>query len=282
VRGSTRVSTRAVIGALFAMAAALALAACGDSGGDAQSLSFALGGEGQTVKFSGPESAESGEAEITFNNETKDEAELQLIRVEGDHSAEEVVEGLKDASSGKPFPDWFFAGGGVSTAKPGESKTVTQVLEPGTYYTTNTEAGLPDPGSIVAVKVTGEESEEELEADGTVKAVEYTFEDDGLEAGENEIAFQNEGAQPHHLIIAPIKGDATIEDVKAAIKDEKGPPPIEEKETQTATAVVEGGESQLVDVDLKPGRYAFMCFISDRQGGPPHAVKGMVKEVDIE
>jgi hypothetical protein len=276
------VSIRAVIGAAIAIAATLALAACGDSGGDAQSLSFSLGGEGKAVKFSGPESAESGEAEITFDNETKDEAELQLIRVEGDHSAEEVVEGLKDASSGKPFPDWFFAGGGVSTAKPGESKTVTQVLEPGTYYTANVEAGLPDPESMVAVKVSGEESEDELEADATVRAVEYTFEDEGLEAGENEIAFQNEGAQPHHLIIAPIKDGATIEDVKAAIKSEKGPPPIEEKETQSAVAVVEGGESQLIDVNLKPGRYAFMCFISDRQGGPPHALKGMVKEVDIE
>jgi hypothetical protein len=276
------VSVRALIGAVIAIAATLALAACGDSGGDAQSLSFTHGGAGKAVEFSGPESADSGEAEITFANETKNEAELQLIRVEGDHSAGEVVEGLEDASSGKPFPDWFFAGGGVSSAKPGESKTVTQVLEPGTYYTTNVEAGLPDPESMVAVKVSGEESEEELEADATVKAVEYTFEDEGLEAGENEIAFRNEGAQPHHLIIAPIKGDATIEDVEAAIKEEKGTPPIDEKKTQTATAVVEGGESQLVDVDLKPGRYAFMCFISDRQGGPPHAVKGMVKEVEIE
>jgi hypothetical protein len=36
-----------------------------------------------------------------------------------------------------------------------------------------------------------------------------------------------------------------------------------------------------VNLDLKPGRYAFYCFISDRQGGPPHAVKGMVAEVEV-
>ena len=262
-------SIRAVVGALFAMVAALALAACGDSGGDAQSLSFSFAGEGKAAKFSGPESAESGEAEITFANETKDEAELQLIRVEGDHSAEEVVEGLTDASSGKPFPDWFFAGGGVSSTKAGESKTVTQVLEPGTYYTTNVEAGPPSADALVAIEVTGDESDEQLEADATVKAVEYTFEDEGLEAGENEIAFQNDGAQPHHLFIAPIKGDATIEEVKAAIKEEKGPPPIEEKGSQTATAVVEGGESQLVDVDLKPGRYAFIASSATARAARP-------------
>ena len=194
-----------------------------------------------------------------------------------------MVEGLEAATQGKPFPDWFFAGGGVPSIKPGDSKSVTQVLEPGTYYTTNVEAGVPDPKSMVAIEVTGDESDEELEADATVKAAEYTFEDEGLEAGENEIAFQNVGAQPHHLIVAPIKGDATIEEVEKAFASKNGgQPPIEEKGTQTATAVVEGGESQLVDVDLKPGRYAFLCFISDRQGGPPHVTKGMVEEVDIE
>jgi hypothetical protein len=277
------VSIRVVVGAAIGIAAAFALTACGDSDGDAQALSFALGGDGKAAKFSGPESAESGEAEITFANETKDEAELQLIRVDGNHTAEDVVEGLEAATQGKPFPDWFFAGGGVPSIQPGATKTVTQVLEPGTYYTTNVEAGVPDPGSMVAVEVTGDESDEELEADATVKAAEYTFEDEGLEAGQNEIAFQNVGAQPHHLIVAPIKGDATIEEVEKAFASKNaGQPPLEEKEIETATAVVEGGESQLIDLDLKPGRYAFLCFLSDRQGGPPHVAKGMVKEVDIE
>jgi len=277
------VPTRAIFGAAIAMAAAFALTACGDSDDEAESLSYALSGEGKAAKFSGPESAESGEAEIAFANETKGEAELQLIRVEGDHSAADVVAGLEAATRGKPFPDWFFAGGGVSSTKPGQTKTVTQVLEPGTYYTTNVEAGVPDPKSMVALEVTGEESDQELEADATVKAAEYTFEDEGLQAGANEIAFQNVGAQPHHLIVAPIKGDATIEEVQKAFAGKGGgKPPIDEKGIQTATAVVEGGESQLVDVDLEPGRYAFICFLSDRQGGPPHVAKGMVKEVDIE
>ena len=97
------------------MMAAFALAACGDSDDSAQSLSFELGGDGKAAKFSGPESAESGEAEITFTNETKDEAEMQLIRVDGDHRAEDVVKGLEAATQGKPFPEWFFAGGGVGT-----------------------------------------------------------------------------------------------------------------------------------------------------------------------
>ena len=46
--------------------------------------------------------------------------------------------------------------------------------------------------------------------------------------------------------------------------------------------MIEGGEGQLVTLDLKPGRYALYCFITDREGGPPHALKGMVDEVEVE
>lgn len=275
----SRLPVRSVLCAVSITTAALMLAACGEE--SAQTLSFELAGKGKAAKFTGPETAESGEAEISFTNDTGEEAEMQLIRVDGDHSAEEVVEGLETASSGKPFPDWFFAGGGVSTTPAGQSTTVTQVLEPGTYYTTNTEGKL-DPKTMLALEVTGEESDEELEADATVEAGEYSFTAEGLTGGENEIAFNNIGAQPHHLLIAPLKGDSTVEDVETAVKEEgKGPPPFDE-ENLKGTAVIEGGESQLVEMDLEPGRYVMLCFISDRQGGPPHALKGMVDEVEVD
>jgi uncharacterized cupredoxin-like copper-binding protein len=271
--------------AAIALVAALALAACGDSDDSddsTQSLSFSLGGQGKSAKFTGPEAAEAGEAEISFTNDGAKEADFQLIRVEGDHSPEEVTEGLGSAIAGKPFPEWFFAAGGTPIVKPGDSATVTQVLEPGTYYPFDTEGdGKPDPKTMLAIEVTGEAGDEELEADMTVSAGEYVFTEDGLTAGENEILFENIGVQPHHLLISELKGDATAEEVEAAFKADKGPPPLVEKGTQS-TAVIEGGEGQLVTLDLKPGRYAFYCFITDRQGGPPHALKGMVDEFEIE
>ena len=114
----------------------------------------------------------------------------------------------------------------------------------------------------------------------SVDAFEYGFEADQLSAGKTEIAFDNTGAQPHHLLAAPLTGDATADDVAEAFKSEKGKPPFEEKGFQS-TAVLEGGEGQLVTLDLKPGRYVLFCFITDRKGGPPHALKGMVDEVEV-
>ncbi len=266
----------------FALAAAvsLGLAACGDE--EAQTLTFTLTQDGKEVEVSGPQSADTGLAEITLENEGKGDGDLQLIRAEGDRSAEEVVEALGGAMRGKAFPEWFFAGGGIGTTGPGESQTVTQVLEPGTYYAFNTEGsqGPPDPDSVPALEVSGDTSDEAVEGDATVSAFEYGFEAEELPSGETEIAFENAGAQPHHLLASPLVGDSTAEDVERFFKTEKGKQPISEKGSQS-TAVIEGGEGQLVTIDLQPGRYALYCFISDRQGGPPHALKGMVDEVEV-
>lgn len=266
---------------LIALFAATALAACGDSE-DAQELSYTIGSKGKSAAVTAPKSAEAGLAEITLTNDSDSEADLQLIRIEGEHSAEEVVAGLGKAIQGKPFPEWFFAAGGVGTLGPGESATVTQVLQPGDYYAFNTEGSQPDAKAVAVTEVSGEESDDAVEeGDATVEAAEYVFNAETLPSGAVEIAFDNIGAQPHHLIASPIKGDATAEDVEAAFKEEKGPPPLSEKGT-LSTAVLEGGEAQLVTMDLKPGRYALYCFITDREGGPPHALKGMVDEVEVE
>ena len=49
---------------------------------------------------------------------------------------------------------------------------------------------------MVALKVTGDVSDEELEADATVQAAEYTFEDEGLTAGENRSPSRTSAPSP--------------------------------------------------------------------------------------
>ncbi len=274
-RGLFRSSIRFVCVGLFVALASL-LVACG-SDESTQELAVTLQGSGKDSSFTAPKEADSGPAEIELTNDGEKEAELQLLRVEGKPSSQEVADGLKNAVEGKPLRAWFSAGGGVGPVAPGQSLTVTQVLQPGTYYLYNAEAGTVKP----KFTVNGEESDAQLEADTTVKAVDYGFEASALPAGQNEILFENAGAQPHHLLAAPLLGDSTAEDVERYFKAEKGKAPLDQKSTQSTT-VIEGGESQLVTLDLEPGRYVFYCFVSDREGGPPHALKGMVDEVEVE
>ncbi len=177
-RRASRVS-RGILVCIAAALTAAAVTACGDD--EPQELTFTLSEQGKETKIAGPSSAETGLAEITLENESDGEGDMQLIRVEGEHSTEEVIGGLEKAMKGQAFPEWFFGGGGVGILAAGENATVTQVLKPGTYYGIDTEGGKPTADGIAVVDVTGDESDEEVEeGDGTVTAIEYGFEADEL------------------------------------------------------------------------------------------------------
>ena len=45
--------------------------------------------------------------------------------------------------------------------------------------------------------------------------------------------------------------------------------------------LIAGGESAVVDLRFESGDYGFFCFVPDRAGGPPHAVKGMVTTATV-
>ena len=63
-------------------------------------------------------------------------------------------------------------------------------------------------------------------------------------------------------------------------EEASGPPPVD-FEGGAGTAVLEGGMKQVAELELKRGKYALVCFISDRKGGPPHVAKGMVAEAAV-
>jgi plastocyanin len=278
----TRQWRRVGLSAAVVALAAAGFVACGDDGGSARTLDFEVAGKNITA----PASADPGEAEITLTNSGEQEADLQLFKIEGQHTANEVVRTVGDVIRGGALPDWFFAGGGVGPTAAGSSETVTQVLEPGTYYAFNTGTeGPPDPESLSAMEVTGDPSEDELaDTDATVRTIDYGFETEGdLQVGENEITFENAGVQPHHVIAQRIADGKTIDDVRAFLRDQQGQPPVDESSV-AETAVLDAGGSQLATLDLKePGTYAMLCFISDRQGGPPHSIgEGMIDEIEVK
>ncbi|MBA2567130.1 MAG: hypothetical protein ACR2IN_01240 [Thermoleophilaceae bacterium] len=270
----------------------LAAAGCGggesepeEASAEPQILSIRVTEQGGTSSLEVPKTAVPGLVELTFENAGSEPHSAELIRVEGVHSAAEVVEALGAAQEGAAVPEWFFAGGGVGTTPPGESRTVTQSFEPGTYHIFDTEAEGPtatdaEPPTIA---VTGEAAAEAELPDppATITASEYAFESEGLTPGASPVAFENAGEQPHHIVAAPLREGATVEDLEAFVEDESGPPPVD-FERGFSTAVVEGGDTQVVDLSFEPTNYALICFISDREGGPPHAQLGMVAEAVVE
>lgn len=251
---------------------------------------FAFGGVPATVT--------GGLVEITFNNTGAQDHEIQLVRFDDPHTADEVLANFANEEDGAPIPDWIHGAGGAATIKGGATTTASVVLPNGNYAVMcliddeNAEedaadAGHYQRGMFTSFKVTGSTAAELPETMATVVATEtsaeaYTFSVTGLKAGRNSVTFQNNGSQIHHAIMLPIAEGKTFEDLVAAFAGPPtGPPPIDEA-AATGLPAIDGGNSMVGDVELRAGDYAFACFIQDRSGGDPHAFsKGMISKVTV-
>lgn len=87
-------------------------------------------------------------------------------------------------------------------------------------------------------------------------------------------------AEPHNFVISPLRAGKTLADVKKYIEDDSGPPPVDFSR-ETISGVLAGGSIENIPLDLRPGRYALLCFASDRAGGPPHVARAMLNEVTV-
>jgi hypothetical protein len=226
---------------------------------------------------------------ITLRNEDELPREAQLLRVTGGQGLEEVLEILD--SDGGPIPDFLQDGGGVAPVEPGQTGTVTQALAPGRYFVIDSyqedEEGArnnAELGATAELTVEGDAGETELpETDARITAVDYGFEAEGLRAGTNTVRFENTGEELHHALLFPINEGVEFSEVEEAFSSEEGPegPPPVDFENSVGTATIDGGIEQNVELELEEGRYAAVCFIQDRAGGPPHVAKGMLSEVTV-
>ena len=283
LEGSRSWQTMAVV----ALVGCVVAAGCGDdddegsSGQAAKPASLAIKATGPkgAAQFTVPKKAPAGAVTVEFANNAKEPLDSQLVKVEGEHSYDEVATELGKAVRGKAVADWFVAAGGVATVEPGKTGSVTQDFEPGTYYVLG-GSKLPSrrPGSTWPLG----KGRPSPRPDGTVVATEYKFTGDGLKAGKGKVELRNDGGNWHHFLAAPLKKGATLAQAKKYLQTEKGTPPLSE-ENGLETTVMDPDIAQVVDVNLKPGRYAFFCFVADREGGPPHVQKkGIVSEVKVE
>jgi len=285
--------SRPLPAALLTAAALCLLPACGSdddesSGGGGKPTKLAVEvtepAKGK-VAIEAPKSVEAGPVEITLKNSGKAPHVVQIVGVEGQHSVDDVKKAF-DSPEGAPTPPWAHFSGGTG-AGPGQTGTAIQVLEPGAYYIEDSGddgESNASKGGIAKLEVTGEGGGELPQAEAGIVAKEYSFETSGLKPGKNRLTFDNAGKEPHHAVGFPLQKGATLAEAKklfASEEEPKGPPPVD-FEQAVGTAVLDGGGKQVTEIELKPGKYVLVCFISDRKGGPPHVAKGMISEADIK
>lgn len=279
-----------------AVCGVLALAGCGDDdedggGGEAAkpaTLNAAVTGTDKPA-LEVPASIEAGVVTLRLTNSFGAPVDTSVIRVDGEQTAADVLKIVDSDEDGAPIPAWLHGAGGLPPVEPKGTEASTQILQPGRYFVVanaEVEGDKQPPAATAELEVTGELPDDAAlpaAAGGTITASEYTFKTSGLKAGKNTVRFENTGRELHHALAFPIRGDATIKEIAklfASDEEPSGPPPVD-FESGAGTAVIDGGAAQNVDLELKAGRYALVCFIPDRAGGPPHAAKGMITELTV-
>lgn len=226
-------------------------------------------------RYFAPKSVSGGLVEIVFDNAGETPRKAQLWRVGAGHTVEEA----RKAARKRPWPKWLVTAGGVGATSSDRTGRTIQRLPPGRYYV---GGHLGERGSVAGFQVTaGERPKRPRRVRARVTTREYGFRVSGLRPGKQRIEFRNVGTEPHQAYFAPMRRGATLADVRAALSGTRiEPPPISLRRSRQ-TAVIEGGDEQVTELDLGTGRYALLCFVRDRVGGPPHLEKGMATEVTV-
>ncbi len=223
-------------------------------------------------EYVAPRAVRGGLVEVRFTNRGKAPHKAQLWRVKDGHSVEQALR------ASRPLPPWLATAGGVGATRPGETGRTFQRLPPGRYYVAGSGN---EQGAVAQFRVTpGGPPAKPPAARAQVVARDYAFKVSGLRAGTTEVEFRNTGSEPHHAYFAPLRAGATLADVRAALGGSSGPLPVD-FERARETVVIEGGDEQTTELDLDSGRYALLCVVTDRAGGPPHTEKGMLAQVRV-
>ena len=283
---------KSIITSVGLLAAAASLAGCGGNIGNKQAAAATLTKlpitateAGKQLRLTVPKSVPAGLVTVELTNAGKAFHEAQLIRLAPGHTPEDAMKVI--AAEGSPSPGWIHVAGGTGPAPPGGKRSATQRLRPGNYIVY--DAPFQNEGSglkfgLASFNVEGEANSagEMPTAVAKIEAYEYGFRASGLTVGKNTIEFSNTGTEPHHVIAAPYKPGATLAEVRKAFRGTGAAEAPLDFMNVAYTARIDGGTKQITELDLaKPGKYALLCFVSDRKGGPPHVAKGMVTEITV-
>jgi hypothetical protein len=243
-------------------------------------LAISLKTSGDEARFTLPDSIPAGLTRIEFTTDLEEDPTAQFLRYDGERTADEVAQaGEAWGGEGGELPDWLHLAGGAGTAAPGATTVVTQELAAGNYYVFDLSTE-----TIAPLRVTGEGDAGELpEPSGVITMREYTFEAKGLDEGRNRVLVENAGDEPHLVSASRLKPGATIDDVRRSVEEEgeeESEPPVED-EGAFLTSITDGGVRQVAELELQAGRYALICFVPDRAGGPPHVARGMIGEAVV-
>lgn len=245
--------------------------------------------EGLDYAINGPDTLPAGLMMVEIVNKGKDLHHIQILRLEEGKTLKDFVEAAK-ANPAVIYGNisWVQFDGGPNGVIPGDSASAVVNLEPGNYVVA---CIIPDPkgvphvnlGMVKALTVEGPAAAKvsEPKAALTITAHEFNFSPSKpIMAGKQTIRFNNEGTQPHEILVVQLPPGKTMQDFAAAFAPgATGPPPG--KPVGGLSGVYQGGHEYFT-ADFKPGHYGIICFFEDAAKKAPHFALGMTYEFDVK
>jgi uncharacterized cupredoxin-like copper-binding protein len=238
-------------------------------------------------KFDAPAEIPAGMTTFKLTNNGKELHHAALIKLDSGKTLDDMMAGMKAMKPGSPPPSWVIPAGGPNAAAPGNSTSLTVNLEPGNYVLA---CFIPDAKGVphimkgmakaLTVAPNAAANSGEPASDVTVTLSDYKFDfSTPLTAGQHTLRIHTAPGQPHEFMLFQLAPGKTSSDVTKYIESGmKGPPP---GMPLGGVAALANGRDVFYTVDLKPGKYAAICFLEDAKDGKPHFTHGMSQDITV-
>jgi uncharacterized cupredoxin-like copper-binding protein len=307
--------TRNLIGALALVG--LALAACSDDeassittpgaaqttaapattqGADASTTTAAAAPEPNQVDITlsdfvidMPAEIPAGYTRLTATNAGAVEHHLILARLHDGVTFDQLLGTFAtDQAAAEKMIDYA---GGPNGVVPGATGSVEVNIEAGEYVAICVipgADGLPHAahGMIAHVTVTGDAPPanlSSLDVEATVSLTDFDFTiSDGFD-GQGRVLVTNNAPQAHEIAVTRVGEGGSLDEYMALLADPSTATPEIAARYSGAGGLtpIASGHSAIVEFNLDPGQYIFLCFVADSTDGAPHFVHHMVKVVTI-
>lgn len=116
----------------------------------------------------------------------------------------------------------------------------------------------------------------------TISAVDFAFElPSTATAGKTDIVFENNGKEPHELVMVGLSEDAPPVNELIELPEKKA----EEFFTGqpiSSEGPIGPGETKDISAELEPGTYGLVCFVESKKEKQPHAFLGMINSLTVQ
>ena len=234
--------------------------------------------------FSAPDSIQAGLTEIKLLNRGNEMHHAYLIRLEAGKTLKDLFAAMKPEAA---MPSWAKDAGGPNTPGPGGEATAIVRLAAGRYAMI---CVIPSPDGkahvmkgmakeIVVTPASSNVANANLRISSTITLSDYAFSfSQPLAAGPQLIRVKNDAEQPHEVVIVRLQPGKTIGDALKWMEKPEGPP---QGKPVGGTTPMAKGEENIISIDLPPGEYGLVCFVSDAKDGKPHLMHGMMTQFTI-